>query len=123
MFRKVSKKYDGGLLEGPIAGWQSLEDESDVIRTLLQAYEGKHALPAYYVYEYKLKDFGNPSTVQQSLYKDQDWFVWVFRNGVLYYSYMAHPCAKISKITVYEERPTTGIDDAQQQYNTDDYGY
>ena len=112
LFRKISKKYSGSMLEGPIAGWESLEDESDVVRTLLQAYEGKHELPAYYVYEYKLKDFGNPSTIQQNLYKDQDWFIWVFRNGTLYYSYMAHPCAKISKVTVYEERPTTGIDDA-----------
>lgn len=125
LFRKISKKYSGNLLVGPVEGWQSLKDESDVVRTLLQAYEGKHEIPAYYVYEYKLKDFGNPSTVQQSLYKDQDWFVWIFRNGVLYYSYMAHPCAKISKVTVYEERPTMGIDDAATQetydYTTEDY--
>ncbi len=121
LFRKISKRYSGDLLAGPINGWESIKDESDVVRTLLQAYEGKHELPAYYVYEYKLKDFGNPSTIQQNLYKDQDWFVWVFRKGVLYYSYMAHPCAKISKITVYEERPVAGLEDAgTYDYTTED---
>lgn len=110
LFKKISKRYSGPLLQGPVPAWQALKDESDVVRALLQAYEAKKDKPAYYAYMYKLKDFGNPSTVQQNLLKDKKWFVWVFRNGMLYYSYMALPCADISKVTVYEERPQAGID-------------
>lgn len=111
LFRKISRKYSGALLEGPINGWQAYEEESDIVRNLLQAYEGKKKIPAYYSYGYKLKDYGNPATVQQNLLKGVNWFVWVFRNGKLYYSYMALPCADLSKITVYEERIPQNIVD------------
>lgn len=111
LFKKISKKYPADLLQGPIPGWQAMSDESDVVRAMLQAYEGKKEIPAYYVYGYKLADYGNPATVQQNLHKDNKWFVWVFRNGKLYYSYMALPCADISKVTVYEERPQAGLED------------
>ncbi|MCB0697800.1 MAG: hypothetical protein KDC07_10570, partial [Chitinophagaceae bacterium] len=50
------------------------------------------------------------ATVQQNLHKDMNWFVWVFRNGVLYYSYMAVPCADLNMTTVYEERPQPALD-------------
>lgn len=112
LFKKISKKYPGELLQGPVGGWQAYADESDVVRAMLQAYEGKKDIPAYYVYGYKLEDYGNPPTIQQDLHKDNKWFVWVFRNGKLYYSYMTLPCADISKVTVYEERPQAGLDDA-----------
>lgn len=112
LFKKITKQYSAPLLQGPIPAWQSMKAESDVVRALLQAYESKRELPAYYVYGYKLQDFGNPATVQQNLHKDMKWFVWVFRNGMLYYSYMAIPCADLSKTTVYEERPVAGLDDA-----------
>lgn len=104
LFKKISRKYPGPLLEGPIPGWTAMKDESGVVRAMLQAYTGKKEIPAYYSYQYKLREFGNPATVQQNLVKNMNWFVWVFRNGVLYYSYMALPCADMSKITVYEER-------------------
>lgn len=120
LFRKISKKYEGPLLEGPVPGWQAYQDESDVVRALLQAYEGKKEIPAYNVYMYKLKDYGNPATVQQNLFKDNKWFVWVFRNGVLYYSYMAIPCSDLSKTTVYEERPQPGLEDIE---GGNDYQY
>jgi|GEM_PF-2845517 len=111
LFRKISKKYDGALLEGPISGWQAYKDESATVRAMLQAYEGKKEIPAYYVYMYKLKDYGNPATVQQNLHKDMNWFVWVFRNGMLYYSYMAIPCADLNRTTVYEERLNPALED------------
>jgi hypothetical protein len=110
LFKKISKKYPGPLLEGPVPGWQVYKEESDVVKALLQAYEPQKALPAYYVYMYKLKDYGNPATIQQNLLKDNKWFVWVFRNGVLYYSYMALPCSDLSETTVYEERPQVAVD-------------
>lgn len=111
LFKKISSKYPEGLLEGPIIAWEAYKDESAVVRSLLRAYEGQKELPAYYSYMYRLKDYGNPSTVQQNLYKDNKWFVWVFRNGVLYYSYMALPCGEINKVTVYEERKQAGLED------------
>lgn len=110
LFKKIAQKYPGGLLEGPVPGWQAMKGESAVVRSLLQAYSGKKEIPAYYSYMYRLKDFGNPATVQQNLVKNVNWFVWVFRNGVLYYSYMALPCADLSKITVYEERIPKALD-------------
>lgn len=111
LFKKISQKYPGPLLEGPIPGWQGMKDESGVVRSMLQAYQGKRDIPAYYMYMYRLKEFGNPATVQQNLLKGMNWFVWVFRNGTLYYSYMALPCADISKITVYEQRVPKAVDD------------
>ncbi|MCB0700771.1 MAG: hypothetical protein H6551_04765 [Chitinophagales bacterium] len=126
LFRKIAKRYNGDLLGGPISGWATKDNESASIRTMMQNNEASKDIAAYYTYVYKLKDFGNPSTVQQNLYKDNKWFVWVFRNGVLYYSYMAIPCSKQSTITVYEERPVTGIDDAQGgggNNNNDYYDY
>lgn len=121
LFRKLAKKYPGALLGGPVTGWAARSDESHAIRVMLQNYEGIKDFPAYYMYAYKLKDFGNPNTVQQNLYKDNKWFVWVFRDGVLYYSYMAVPCAKQNKITVYEEKAIPGIDDvpAADSYGVD----
>lgn len=112
LFKKISSKYPGPLLEGPIAGWLAMKDESSIVRSMLQAYQGKKDIPAYYSYAYRLKDFGNPSTVQQNLLKNMNWFVWVFRNGTLYYSYMALPCADLSKITVYEEKVLKAQDGA-----------
>ena len=120
LFKKISKKYPAELLQGPIPGWQAMKDESDVVRAMLQAYEGKKEIPAYYVYGYKLEDYGNPPTIQQNLHKDNKWFVWVFRNGKLYYSYMTLPCAKISKVTVYEERPQSGMEDADANAGTNE---
>lgn len=114
LFKKISAKYDGALLEGPVPGWAAYKDESSVVLNLLRAYEGNRAIPAYYSYMYNLKEYDNPSTVEQSLYKDNKWFVWVFRNGMLYYSYMAIPCADISRVTVYEERKMDGLEDPGQ---------
>lgn len=110
LFRKAAKKYTGDLLKGPVSGWAARADESEIIRVMLQNHEGIEDFPAYYTYVYKLKDYGNPNTVQQNLYKDNKWFVWVFRDGSLYYSYMAVPCSKQSKITVYEEKAIPGLD-------------
>lgn len=122
LFKKISQKYEGSLLEGPISGWEAYADESNVVRSLLMAYEGERDIPAYYSYMYNLKEYGNPSTVQQNLYKDNKWFVWVFRDGKLYYSYMALPCSDLNKVTVYEERPMAGLEDpAATGY--DDYSY
>lgn len=111
LFRKISKKYSGQLLNGPILGWQGTEKESEQVRNMLRAYEGNRKMPAYYVYVYNLKDYGNPSTIQQNLYKGEKWFVWVFRDGKLYYSYMAIPCSEMNLCTVYEEREIPGVTD------------
>lgn len=111
LFKKISQKYTGPLLEGPIPGWEAMKEESAVVRALLQAYDGKKEIPAYYMHMYKLKDYGNPGTVQQNLLKGMKWFVWVFRNGSLYYSYMAIPCSDLSKTTVYEQRVQKGLED------------
>lgn len=113
LFKKISEKYPSGLLEGPIAAWQAYKDESNIVRSLLMAYEGEREIPAYYSYMYHLKEYGNPSTIQQNLFKDNKWFVWVFRSGILYYSYMALPCSDISKVTVYEERVQEGLQDPE----------
>lgn len=114
LFKKISQKYEGALLEGPIPGWEAYADESNVVKSLLLSYEGQRDMPAYYSYMYNLKEYGNPATVQQNLYKDNKWFVWVFRDGKLYYSYMTIPCAKLSTVTVYEERPMAGLEDVDQ---------
>lgn len=121
LFKKISKTYDaGGLLEGPINGWAAYKDESEAILAQLQGYEGqKREIPAYYAYGYNLKDYGNPATVQQNLHKGMKWFVWVFRNGVLYYSYMAVPCSDLNTVTVYEERKQAGL----EAPGTSDGGY
>lgn len=116
VFNKVSKKYTGSLLAGPIPGWEARAEESVSVKAMLDAYAKQKEIPAYNIYAYNLKAYGNPSTVQQNLYRANNWFIWVFRNGVLYYSYMAIPCSKVSKCTVYEERPVEGLDDVGNSY-------
>lgn len=118
LFKKISQKYNGNLLQGPVPAWQAYKDESNVVRSLLMAYEGKKDIAAYYSYMYNLKEYGNPATVQQNLFKDNKWYVWVFRNGVLYYSYMALPCSGENMLTVYEERPVMGVEDPMADGNS-----
>lgn len=112
LFQKISRKYTGRLLSGPVSGWEARGDESQMIKAMLEGYSGKKDIPAYYMYSFNMNSMGNVNTVQQNLYTDTKWAVWVFRNGKLYYSYMALPCTPQSKVTVYEERPVAGLTDA-----------
>jgi hypothetical protein len=100
LFYKASKKYpEGSLLAGPIIGWENYKDESESIKNILNTYANMQDNSSLYIHPADNKT-GKSTTVKQELNSDMKWFVWVFRNDKLYYSYMVEPCSDISRCRV-----------------------
>jgi hypothetical protein len=101
LFAIASKKYpEDQLLAGPIIGWENNIDESASVRGMLKSYAAETKHNGYNIYAYDISTDAKNTSLNQPLYKDNKWFMWVFRNGKLYYTYMAEPCSMISKATI-----------------------
>lgn len=100
LYNMASHKYPAEqLLAGPIVGWENNIDESASIHGMLKAYSMQPKHMGYSIYSYTIAD-GKSNTLNQPLYKDNKWFMWVFRNGKLYYTYMAEPCSMVNKAQI-----------------------
>lgn len=100
LFYKATKKYpESGLLSGPIIGWEGYKDESESIMNILKTYADMNNNTVYHVQPAENKT-GKSTVVKQDLNSDAKWFVWVFRNDKLYYSYMVEPCSDMSRCRI-----------------------
>ncbi|MCD6063597.1 MAG: hypothetical protein K0R82_1508 [Flavipsychrobacter sp.] len=100
LFYKATKKYPvDGLLAGPIIGWEGYKDESESLMNILKAHADMNNNTAIHVQPTENKT-GKSMVVKQDLNSDAKWFVWVFRNNKLYYSYMVEPCSDVSRCRV-----------------------
>ncbi|RYE26020.1 MAG: hypothetical protein EOP51_01985 [Sphingobacteriales bacterium] len=101
LYTMASKKYpEAQLLAGPIRGWENNIDESAGVYSILKTYAAQTKHTGYTIYNYDIAADGKNNTLNQPLYKDNKWFMWVFRNGKLYYSYMTEPCSMISRAQI-----------------------
>ncbi|WP_276131676.1 hypothetical protein [Polluticoccus soli] len=100
LFYKATKKYPAdGLLAGPIIGWEGYKDESESIMNILKTYSDMNNNTAYHIQPEENKT-GKSAVIKHPLNSDSKWFVWVFRNNKLYYSYMAEPCGDRARCRV-----------------------
>jgi hypothetical protein len=101
LYSVISKKYpEDVLLSGPVAGWDKNSDESQSVYNILKTYAMQPKHIGYNVYAYEISDKPNANTLEQQLNKNNKWYMWVFRNNKLYYSYMAEPCSPINRAQV-----------------------
>lgn len=84
------------LLDGPIAGYEAMADESANLLHFL----GNNT--TYKMYSTKVASPKDPSSFDQQLDNNTEWYLYAFRNGKLYYSYMALPCSHLNTCTLKE---------------------
>lgn len=91
IYRKAAPAYTGKLLNGPIKDWQDHKSESDAMMNIVKYNANLSAHTGQRVYAAAMT---NPKAnkMEQGLDSDAAWFILVFRNGMLYYSYMIAPC-------------------------------
>jgi hypothetical protein len=100
LFNKASKKFpEDMLLAGPVLAYENYKDESASIMNMLQTYSEMPGHSSIYIPAANSKADGKGNVVNQ-LNTDTKWYVWVFRNDKLYYSYMVEPCSDRSKCQV-----------------------
>jgi hypothetical protein len=100
LYYKAVKKYPAGyLLTGPVKGWENNVDESASVRNILKTYS---MAPEYKGYNIYSSDFtpAKGYKMTQKVGKDSKWFLMVFRNDKLYYSYMIEPCSYLTRSTI-----------------------
>lgn len=101
LYSVISKKYpEDVLLVGPVPGWERNDEQSLSVRSILKAYAQQPKHIAYNVYAYEISDKPGANQLEQQLYKSKKWYMWVFRNDKLYYSYMAEPCSPINRAQI-----------------------
>lgn len=101
LYNMASKKYPADqLLTGPIISWENNVDESASVHGMLKSYAMQPKHSAYTIYSYDILPNRKNNTLNQPLYKGNKWFMWVFRNGKLYYTYMAEPCSSVNKAVI-----------------------
>jgi hypothetical protein len=100
MYSKAAQRYPGMLLAGPISGWENNKDESESVMDMLKTYADMGDNSSIYIHAANNDKPGKYYNVKQDLNSDMKWFVWVFRNNKLYYSYMAEPCGMLPRLQV-----------------------
>ncbi len=101
LYNLATKKYPAEqLLAGPIRGWENNVDESASVYGLLKSYAAQTKHNGYNIYTYNINKEGKNNSLNQPLYRDNKWFIWVFRNGKLYYTYMTEPCGTINRAEI-----------------------
>lgn len=87
------------LLVGPIRGYTTMKDESaNLLYYLSNAQKDKGNNIHYVKFNGKSADH---KAVEQ-LNENTEWYMYAFRNGSLYYSYMALPCSNFNTCTIKE---------------------
>lgn len=90
-YRRLAKNFsDGKLLRGPVPYWEDEKASSQTVREMMDAYIQQTESPVKYVM--KVNTEKGKERYSTELPKGMKWFVWVFRNGNLYYHYMIEPC-------------------------------
>lgn len=96
LFRKATANYGGRLLYGPITDWKDRKGESEIVATVLNSHLSMDAHSSFYIYNYKTASLPNKTKLEQKLMNNMDWYVLIFRDGRLYYSYLVTPCSKLN---------------------------
>lgn len=101
LFRKATAGYNGRLLYGPIQDWKDRKAESDVLMTMLNSHAAMPSHQSFYVYNYNVATQATDTKLEQKVQNNMDWYVLVFRNNCLYYSYMVTPCSKLNMCKIH----------------------
>lgn len=100
LYYKAIKKYPTqSLLIGPVATWQNYTDESSSVKNILKTYASAPEYKGYNVYSSDVTP-EKGYKIEQKLNKGTKWFMIVFRNDKIYFSYMIEPCGYLSKSTI-----------------------
>jgi len=100
LYYKAIKKYPAdNLLVGPVPLWESMVDESTGVRNILKTYAAAPEYKGYNVYSSDITP-EKGYKIEQKLGKGTKWFLMVFRNDKLYYTYMIEPCGYLNKSTI-----------------------
>jgi hypothetical protein len=100
LYYKAVKKFPtDNLLVGPVVGWENHTDESNSVRNILKTYAAAPEYKGYNVYSSDVTP-EKGYKIEQKLNKGTKWFMMVFRNDKLYFSYMIEPCGYLSKSTI-----------------------
>ncbi len=100
LYYKAVKKYPAdNLLVGPVPLWESFADESGSVLNILKTYASAPEYKGYNVYSSDVTPEKGYKIVQK-LGKETKWFLMVFRNNKLYFSYMIEPCSYLNKSTI-----------------------
>ena len=100
LFNKAAKKFpEDMLLAGPVLAYENYKDESASIMNMLKTYSEMSDHSSIYFAAANTKADAKGNVINQ-LNTDTKWYVWVFRNDKLYYSYMVEPCSDMSKCQV-----------------------
>jgi hypothetical protein len=101
LYYKAIKKYPTGfLLTGPVKGWENNKDESASVKNILRTYSSAPEYKGYNIYSSDVTP-AKGYKIDQKLNKNSKWFMMVFRNDKLYYSYMIEPCGVWTKSTIH----------------------
>lgn len=87
------------LLTGPIGNYTTLRDESKNLLHFLENAKHDKSNNIHYI---KFTPKSPSAKAQEELQESTEWYMYAFRNGALYYSYMALPCSRFNTCTIKE---------------------
>ncbi len=93
IYRRAAGVHTGKLLEGPVVDWKSHEGESNSMYNIVKHHGTYASHTGQHTYITNM-NASKQSQLVQPLDRSEPWFILVFRNNVLYYSYMIAPCGK-----------------------------
>jgi hypothetical protein len=94
--KKLKLYPEERLLEGPMNGYMAYKDESNNLMHFLSNNK------TYKMHSAKYMSPKDAPKFDQSLDNNTEWYMYAFRNGYLYYSYMAVPCSHLNTCTLKE---------------------
>lgn len=103
MIRNLDLYPQDRQLAGPIKNYTTLKEQSS---NLLHFLENSRADAANNISYVKIYPKSASSVAKVDLNENTEWYLYAFRNGSLYYSYMALPCSPSNTCTIKEQMLT-----------------